>query len=80
MPIYEYYCADCKTKFEVLRRMSEADDPIACPHCGGISTSRTISVFAAVSKGSSGESKPIGGSSPCSTCTATTCALCHLKR
>jgi len=78
MPVYEYYCADCKTKFDALRRMSQADDPIPCPHCGGTNTSRLISTFSAISKDSSG-SRSIGGSNACSTCTATTCSLCRIK-
>ncbi len=76
MPIYEYRCADCETKFEALRSMGQADDPIACPRCGGTNTSRTISLFAAVSKGKGGESRSLGGTSACATCTAATCASC----
>ncbi|MBM4465604.1 MAG: zinc ribbon domain-containing protein [Chloroflexi bacterium] len=76
MPLYEYYCADCKIKFEALRRMSQADDPIACVRCQGTNTSRLISVFAAISKGSSGESRSLGGSSGCASCSATSCAAC----
>ena len=30
MPLYEYYCADCQTKFDALRPMSQADTPIQC--------------------------------------------------
>ena len=33
MPLYEYYCADCQTKFETLRPMSKADEPIQCKQC-----------------------------------------------
>ena len=33
MPLYEYRCADCHAKFEALRRMSLADEPIACQRC-----------------------------------------------
>jgi putative FmdB family regulatory protein len=76
MPIYEYFCADCKVKFEALRSMSQADDPISCPHCDGLNTSRSLSIFAAISKGEGGESRPVGGTSPCSACTAPTCAPC----
>ncbi len=76
MPIYEYYCADCQTKFEALRSMGQADDPIVCPRCGGTHTSRTISLCAAVSKGKSGDSQPLGGTSACATCTAATCSAC----
>ena len=76
MPLYEYYCADCEIKFEALRRMSQADDPIACVRCKGTNTSRAISAFAAISKGSGGESRSLSGASGCASCSATSCATC----
>ena len=51
MPVYEYVCTDCHTKFDSLRAMSRADEAIACEQCGGTHTSRVLSVFAI--KGSS---------------------------
>ena len=76
MPLYEYCCADCEIKLEALRRMSQADDPIACVRCKGTNTSRAISAFAAISRGSSGESRSLGGASGCASCSATSCATC----
>ena len=76
MPLYEYYCADCEIKFEVLRRMSQADSPIACVRCEGMNTSRAISLFSAVSKGNGGESRSLSGSSACASCSAASCATC----
>lgn len=32
MPIFEYRCSDCETKFEKLVR--RADDAVECPSCG----------------------------------------------
>jgi len=75
MPIYEYCCADCGTKFSKLRPMSKADAPIACTNCQSTNTSRALSLFAAVSKGSSGESRTIAGSG-CGSCMATSCRSC----
>ena len=77
MPIYEYYCQDCKARFDALRPMSQADDPIACSRCHGTNTSRVLSLFAAVSNGSSGETRSIAGGSSCTTCAAPTCAGCR---
>ena len=48
MPLYEYYCSDCRSKFEALRPMSRADDTIACEACGGTHTARVLSVFAVI--------------------------------
>ncbi len=76
MPLYEYYCTDCEIKFEALRGMSQADSAIACARCEGMSTSRAISLFAAISKGNGGESRSLGGASGCASCSATSCATC----
>ena len=35
MPLYEYKCEKCETEFFELRNMSEREEPIACPDCGG---------------------------------------------
>jgi putative FmdB family regulatory protein len=79
MPLYEYYCTDCKIKFEALRGMSQADSPIACVRCEGMNTSRAISLFSAVSKGNGGESRSLGGKSGCASCSATSCATCGVS-
>lgn len=34
MAIYEYFCPTCKQEFEVMRPVSEADEPTFCPKCG----------------------------------------------
>lgn len=34
MPMYEYRCQVCGEQYEQLRRMSEADTNLECPHCG----------------------------------------------
>ncbi len=56
MPLYEYYCADCHTKFEALRPMSKADETIQCKHCESMHTSRVLSLFAAHTKSEGGSS------------------------
>jgi len=77
MPLYEYYCSQCETKFELLRPMSRSDDPAACPN-GHNGAQRVLSVFSAVSKGAGGETAPIGGDSACNTCTSSSCSTCPL--
>ena len=77
MPIYEYQCVDCRTKFERLRPMSLANAPAPCVHCGSVHTSRTLSLFAAVSKGSDGDARAINGTGGgCASCAAGNCATC----
>ena len=33
MPIYEFVCPDCKTKFELMRPISKSSEPADCPKC-----------------------------------------------
>jgi putative FmdB family regulatory protein len=44
MPIYEYICDDCGTKFEKLVRNG---DGVACPDCGESHLTPKLSTFAA---------------------------------
>ncbi len=58
MPIYEYKCQDCGTRFEkLLRRSSEAVD-LNCPSCGKTHLSQEFSTFAAHANGSKAEAGP----------------------
>jgi putative FmdB family regulatory protein len=45
MPIYEYRCEDCGTKFEKLVRRSDTE--LACPSCGQSHLNQELSTFAA---------------------------------
>ncbi|MFN8455414.1 MAG: zinc ribbon domain-containing protein [Anaerolineae bacterium] len=56
MPLYEYYCAECRTKFDALRPMEKADAPIQCKHCESMRTSRALSLFATRTKAEAGSS------------------------
>ncbi|HID85947.1 MAG TPA: zinc ribbon domain-containing protein [Anaerolineae bacterium] len=78
MPIYEYRCQSCQTRFELRRSFSQADDPVTCPQCQSGEVQRLISSFIALSSGSEGTTA-LGGSA-CSTCAATSCAACNLAR
>jgi len=71
MPIYEYQCKDCGKCFEALRSFSQADAPIQCEHCQGDNTQRSISVFNAVSNGSS-----ITNNASCAGCSSSSCSSC----
>ena len=66
MPIYEYRCEDCGTKFEKLIRRASDVPELACPSCGQQHLRQELSTFAAPS--SAGKSTaprmcPSGG--PC---------------
>jgi putative FmdB family regulatory protein len=36
MPIYEFVCTSCNSKFSELRKMNEAGQATSCPRCGEI--------------------------------------------
>ena len=53
MALYEYKCADCEERFDLMRPMSAADDAAQCPECGGTDSRRLISSFTSVTPGAS---------------------------
>ncbi len=62
MPIFEYKCDDCGTKFEKLVRRSAEADAIHCPSCGADRLTIEYSTFAAHANGSPKSSaQPSGG-------------------
>jgi putative FmdB family regulatory protein len=54
MPIFEYRCESCETKFEKLVR--RADDAVECPKCGTHKLEVQYSTFAAQTNGGSSKS------------------------
>ncbi len=48
MPIYEYRCADCRKKFEVLVLRAEEKSSLRCPHCNSTTMKRLISRFTSI--------------------------------
>lgn len=72
MPIYEYKCQECGKRFEALRSIKDADDPIQCQACRSMKTQRIPSAcFSKVAGGSA--SSASGG---CSGCSGGSCASC----
>jgi putative FmdB family regulatory protein len=53
MPIYEYICQDCGTKFEKLVRNGAT---VACPQCGQAHLTPALSTFATHTNGKTTES------------------------
>jgi len=47
MPIFEYKCQDCGTKFEKLLRRSADAAQLDCPACGQKHLTQELSTFAA---------------------------------
>ena len=47
MPLYEYRCEHCGKRFEMLRRMQDADRELKCPDCQSEEVERLLSTFTA---------------------------------
>jgi putative FmdB family regulatory protein len=65
MPIYEYRCDDCGTKFEKLVRRSDSDG-VTCPSCGEKHLTQQLSTFAAQVGGAKQADGPVCPSGQCS--------------
>jgi putative FmdB family regulatory protein len=78
MPIYEYFCVNCNSKFEALRSMTQSDAPLACPRCADTHAQRVISRVAAYSyNDGGGSSAPTGQGGGCGSCGGGHCATCR---
>ena len=67
MPIFEYACDDCGTKFEQLVRRSVESDTVRCPNCGQDHLTTQYSTFAAHAGGAKSEAAADCGSGVCGT-------------
>ncbi len=77
MPVYEYKCQDCDTKFEFFAR-SMSQEASSCPECGGSKLKKLLSAFGFKSGSTSGgDFRSSAGGSACSSCSSSSCATCH---
>ena len=60
MPIYEYWCPECRSAFEKLRPMQSNDSEVVCPRCGS-KVKKMLSVVAAIGRSSGDESYASSG-------------------
>ena len=70
MPIFEYLCEDCGSKFEKLvRRAASENAPqeVTCPSCGQEHLKQQFSTFAAHANGAPKDMAPSCPSGMCST-------------
>ena len=61
MPIFEYSCDDCGTKFEKLVRRSADAEAVRCPGCGQDHLTTEYSRFAARSGAAKSAAEPGAG-------------------
>ncbi|MBM3144974.1 MAG: zinc ribbon domain-containing protein [Chloroflexi bacterium] len=74
MPIYEYICTECDARFEAIRSISKADEPISCETCQSTKTRRAVSAAFAHSEG-----RVVAGgrsSNGCGSCSGGSCSTC----
>ncbi len=70
MPLYEFRCKECGTKFEELVTSKTV---VECPKCHSQRVGKVVSAFGFKS---SGEFSSSGGGG-CSGCAGGSCASCH---
>lgn len=77
MPIYEYACNDCGTKFEKLVRRSTEAGAVHCPSCGQDHLTTQYSTFAARATGSSANecAQPMAGGCGGGMCQSGMCGM-----
>jgi len=64
MPVFEYKCKECNTKFDVLHKSSVNVEEVICPKCSSTKNQKLFSSFSASGFSSSG-----------STCESGNCGL-----
>jgi putative FmdB family regulatory protein len=70
MPIFEYRCAECNEKFEVLHKSSVKVGEVSCPKCNSTKNKKLLSAFSSAADGSYSyaNSKPTKQSAPAPSC------------
>jgi putative FmdB family regulatory protein len=66
MPIFEYKCQDCGSRFEKLIRRSSDVAELECPSCGQKHLNQELSTFAAHANGGKSADMPVCPSGRCS--------------
>lgn len=66
MPLYEYSCRGCGHRFEILQRLGEGAEGLACPSCDAAALDKQFSTFAAgTSSGAAGDAEAGYGGAGC---------------
>ena len=71
MPLYEYQCNDCNSRFDAFRSIQDANAPIRCKKCLSLNTRKALSLFSASSDGRS-----VTNAGGCAGCSGGTCSSC----
>lgn len=74
MPIYEYVCNDCDTRYE--RIVMSSDQEIACPKCESKRHTLQLSVFSAGKSSNGSATSSSASTSGACGCTPHSCGCC----
>jgi putative FmdB family regulatory protein len=74
MPLYEYACPSCGSRFEALQKSFR--EPASCPHCGAADVERLLSTFAMASGGAASRAAA-APRSPGGSCCGGGCGCAH---
>ena len=76
MPIYEFQCNQCHTKFDEYFRSASEQKKLFCPSCQSDYVQKIFSVFG-MSIGSNADNISDSTSGGCGSCTASSCTGCR---
>lgn len=48
MPIFDYKCQNCESKYEIFHLVKEKKEDIICPDCGSAEATKLLSPFSAL--------------------------------
>ncbi len=48
MPVFEYQCKDCNSKYDIYHKSLSSQEKIECPSCGSEKSKKLFSAFASV--------------------------------
>jgi len=68
MPIYEYFCQECRSEFEALVRSAADRDDATCPNCRSQRVTRQLSAFAVAAAPTTGAAAACGAGCPGGAC------------
>ncbi len=72
MPLYEYKCKSCETRYQIFHKSISKEVNVECPECGSKDYNKLFSTFSASASVNASEAPacssgncPAFGSSPC---------------
>ncbi|MEW5901109.1 MAG: zinc ribbon domain-containing protein [Acidobacteriota bacterium] len=72
MPIYEFVCKECCSRFEALVRLG-AEGTVSCPECRSVGVQKRISSFGI----GGGGSRLKTAVASCTSCSSKSCSTCR---